>query len=189
VHITLAASFPVLAATGLPPGLAAVPWAPGLAMRRDGPGGADVLRRSATLAAFGCFARRLRSVAFRMVLRRHNGSLRAPRATMPQPKSARDLAALLGRLRCRRWRQQFDRWTDRETFDYLAVFWGIAIIGLTGLVLWFPGAFTRALPDWARDTVRSPTATTRCSPQASSSRSTSATRTSGPGAFRWIGSC
>jgi cytochrome b subunit of formate dehydrogenase len=31
---------------------------------------------------------------------------------------------------------QFDRWTYWEKFDYLAVFWGVAMIGVSGLVRW-----------------------------------------------------
>lgn len=45
-------------------------------------------------------------------------------------------------------RPQFDRWTYWEKFDYLAVFWGMFIIGLSGLVLWFPVSFTSVLPGW-----------------------------------------
>jgi cytochrome b subunit of formate dehydrogenase len=40
----------------------------------------------------------------------------------------------------------FDRFAYFEKFDYLAVFWGVPIIGLSGLVLWFPQFFTRFLP-------------------------------------------
>ena len=42
----------------------------------------------------------------------------------------------------------YGRWTYWEKFDYLAVFWGVAIIGATGLVLWFPELFTYFLPGW-----------------------------------------
>ncbi|MGI9246419.1 MAG: cytochrome C, partial [Steroidobacteraceae bacterium] len=35
-----------------------------------------------------------------------------------------------------------------EKFDYLAVFWGVAMIGLSGLMLWFPAFFSRFLPGW-----------------------------------------
>ena len=45
-------------------------------------------------------------------------------------------------------RPQYGRWTYWEKFDYFAVFWGIAIIGSTGLTLWFPVFFTRFLPGW-----------------------------------------
>lgn len=44
---------------------------------------------------------------------------------------------------------QFDRWTYWEKFDYLAVFWGVAIIGFSGLVMWFPVFFSAFLPGWA----------------------------------------
>jgi hypothetical protein len=29
------------------------------------------------------------------------------------------------------------------------VFWGVVVIGLSGLMLWFPLAFTTFLPEWA----------------------------------------
>jgi len=45
-------------------------------------------------------------------------------------------------------RPQFDRWTYWEKFDYLAVFWGVAMIGASGLIMWFPLFFTRFLPGW-----------------------------------------
>jgi hypothetical protein len=43
-------------------------------------------------------------------------------------------------------RPAYGRWTYWEKFDYFAVFWGIAVIGSTGLTLWFPVFFTRFLP-------------------------------------------
>ena len=46
-------------------------------------------------------------------------------------------------------RPNYGRWTYFEKFDYLAVFWGVAIIGSSGLILWFPTLFTRfGLPGW-----------------------------------------
>lgn len=46
-------------------------------------------------------------------------------------------------------RPQYGRWTYWEKFDYFAVFWGIGVIGLSGLILWFPEFFTMlGLPGW-----------------------------------------
>jgi len=45
-------------------------------------------------------------------------------------------------------RPQFERWTYWEKFDYLAVFWGVAMIGASGLIMWFPLFFTRFMPGW-----------------------------------------
>ena len=43
-------------------------------------------------------------------------------------------------------RPEYGRWTYWEKFDYIAVFWGIFIIGFTGLTLWFPEFFTQFMP-------------------------------------------
>lgn len=45
-------------------------------------------------------------------------------------------------------RPEYGRWTYWEKFDYFAVFWGIFVIGSTGLTLWFPEFFTQFLPGW-----------------------------------------
>jgi len=45
-------------------------------------------------------------------------------------------------------RPEYGRWTYWEKFDYFAVFWGVAVIGSTGLLLWFPQLFTRLMPGW-----------------------------------------
>ena len=40
----------------------------------------------------------------------------------------------------------YGRWTYWEKFDYFAVFWGMFVIGSTGILLWFPEFFTLFLP-------------------------------------------
>ncbi|HET53617.1 MAG TPA: hypothetical protein ENN33_00190 [Ignavibacteria bacterium] len=46
-------------------------------------------------------------------------------------------------------RPSYGRWTYWEKFDYFAVFWGVAVIGSRGLILWFPEFFTfLGLPGW-----------------------------------------
>jgi cytochrome b subunit of formate dehydrogenase len=45
-------------------------------------------------------------------------------------------------------RPVFDRWTYWEKFDYWAVFWGVAIIGGTGLTLAFKETVAEILPGW-----------------------------------------
>jgi cytochrome b subunit of formate dehydrogenase len=44
---------------------------------------------------------------------------------------------------------KFDRWTYWEKFDYWAVFWGIPLLGVTGLMLLYPIATSFLLPGWA----------------------------------------
>ena len=45
-------------------------------------------------------------------------------------------------------RPEYGRWTYWEKFDYFAVFWGMVVIGSTGLTLWFPEFFTQFIPGW-----------------------------------------
>ena len=45
-------------------------------------------------------------------------------------------------------RPEYGRWTYWEKFDYFAVFWGVGMIGFSGLILWFPEIFTYVLPGW-----------------------------------------
>jgi cytochrome b subunit of formate dehydrogenase len=39
-------------------------------------------------------------------------------------------------------RPEYGKWTYWEKFDYFAVFWGVAVIGVSGLMLWLPEFFT-----------------------------------------------
>ncbi|UCF37993.1 MAG: hypothetical protein JSU96_03785 [Acidobacteriota bacterium] len=46
-------------------------------------------------------------------------------------------------------RPDYGRWTYWEKFDYFAVFWGVTIIGFSGLLLWFSEFFTNlGIPGW-----------------------------------------
>jgi thiosulfate reductase cytochrome b subunit len=77
------------------------------------------------------------------------GSLFGPDSLLPHP---RDLLQALQHtawfLGLRRQPPEFDRWGYWEKFDYWAVFWGMTIIGITGLAMAYPLASTRAMPGW-----------------------------------------
>ncbi len=45
-------------------------------------------------------------------------------------------------------RPYYGHWTYWEKFDFMAVFWGIAVIGSSGLVLWFPVQFSQFFPGY-----------------------------------------
>ncbi len=69
---------------------------------------------------------------------------------IPTPQDVKDvfgnLAFLLG---LKPEPPRFDKFSYAEKFDYWAVFWGVAIMGGTGLVRWFPAAFSAYVPGWA----------------------------------------
>jgi cytochrome b subunit of formate dehydrogenase len=43
---------------------------------------------------------------------------------------------------------QVDRWAYWEKFDYWAVFWGMPLLGISGLLLMYPLAASRIMPGW-----------------------------------------
>ena len=45
-------------------------------------------------------------------------------------------------------RPMFDRFTYWEKFDYWAPFWGMTIIGVSGVMMWFPAVTASILPGW-----------------------------------------
>lgn len=45
----------------------------------------------------------------------------------------------------------FDKYTYIEKFDYWAVFWGMVMIGLTGLMMWFPDVSAKFVPRYIID--------------------------------------
>lgn len=67
---------------------------------------------------------------------------------MPQPKDIADVFANFRYFLYLGKQPEADRWNYIEKFDYLAVFWGVMIIGLSGLMLWLPMFFTSFLPGW-----------------------------------------
>ncbi len=48
----------------------------------------------------------------------------------------------------------FAKYSYKEKFDYWAVFWGMAMIGGSGLMMWFPDIATKYVPRWFIDASR-----------------------------------
>jgi len=148
LHGLLMLGFLGLAATGLPLLFSEEPWARGLARIFGGFEVAGWLHRVSALLLMAVFGTHLWRVGRRIVVDRQYGLLWGPHSMVPQPRDVGDFVRHL------RWfvgfgpRPRFDRFTYWEKFDYWAVFWGMGIIGASGLLLWFPEAFSRVLPGW-----------------------------------------
>jgi cytochrome b subunit of formate dehydrogenase len=67
---------------------------------------------------------------------------------VPQPRDLKEMGAHFAWFFRRGPRPRFDHFTYWEKFDYWAVFWGMFIIGGSGLLLWFPWFFSKFLPGW-----------------------------------------
>jgi cytochrome b subunit of formate dehydrogenase len=150
LHAAMVVSFLSLALTGLTLKFSYTRWAAILSRLLGGFETAGYIHRAAAVVMFATFITHL--VDLRHLKKKKYGSWRAllfgPDSML---FSRRDLTEFLATLK---WfiglgpRPSYGRWTYWEKFDYFAVFWGIAIIGFTGLTLWFPVFFTRFLPGW-----------------------------------------
>jgi cytochrome b subunit of formate dehydrogenase len=140
-------SFLGLALTGLPLKYAQTGWGQWLSHALGGPAVTGYLHRALALVTFLYFALHLGYVAS-LILRGRKGVFWGPDSMVPQPRDLAQLAQHVRYFLGRGPRPRFDRWAYWEKFDYWAVFWGIAIIGSSGLLLWFPTFFARFVPGW-----------------------------------------
>jgi cytochrome b subunit of formate dehydrogenase len=148
LHACMIISFLSLALTGLSLKFSYTKWAVTLSRLLGGFQTAGYIHRTAALLMFGVFVTHLYDLC--KVKQREHESWRdllfGPNTMLP---TRQDLQQFLGTMK---WflgmgpRPRYGRWTYWEKFDYFAVFWGITIIGSTGLTLWFPVFFTRFMP-------------------------------------------
>ncbi len=109
-----------------------------------------MIHRLAAIGTFGYMGFHLINLTYRWLIKKESGMFWGPGSMVPQPKDFRDFAHNLRYFCYLGQRPAGDRWTYFEKFDYFAVFWGVMIIGLSGLMLWFPDLFTMYLhmPGW-----------------------------------------
>lgn len=148
-HALVMFSFFGLVITGVPLRFSSAPWAAPLMHALGGPVAAATMHRICAVITFGYFALHIVQVIRNFIKADNKLSIFwGPRSMMPQPKDVKDI---IGQFK---WflglgpRPRFDRYSYMEKFDYLAVFWGVAMIGGTGLLLWFPTFFSHFLPGW-----------------------------------------
>jgi len=151
LHVTMIISFFGLALTGMMLKFSYTAWAQVLFRIFGGTDGAGWIHRLCAIATFGYFG-----IHVWNVLRKFRRSGKSARAyffgadtILPKWHDVHEFGATLKWFAGKGPRPNYGRWTYWEKFDYFAVFWGVAIIGSTGLCLWFPELFTRVLPGWS----------------------------------------
>ena len=163
LHVMVVTSFLLLVITGMPLKFYYADWAKTIFRILGGAPVARSLHHFAAVITFLYFALhltdRLRSCwqgrrnllnpeTKRFSLRQLHNVLLGPDSMIPNINDWREFVAHQKWFFGKGPKPQFDRWTYWEKFDYLAVFWGVAMIGASGLVMWFPEFFTRFLPGW-----------------------------------------
>ncbi len=144
IHLVMMVTFIGLALTGLPLKYSDTFWAQGLIVLWGGVKGAGIFHRWFAGITFGYFSLHLLWVFYYVLVLK--GNLFGPDSMLPSKKDFKDLFQHIAYFLGKGEPPQFGRFTYWEKFDYWAVFWGIAFIGGSGLVLWFPEFFSRFLP-------------------------------------------
>lgn len=163
LHILLIISFTTLALTGIPLKFFYADWAQFLMKILGGVAIAGYLHRFAALILVFVFlvhaAVLIRGFipgiktikdpeTGKFTLKAFAGYFFRPDSMMPHWRDVNDFWNHQKWFFGRGPRPQFERWTYWEKFDYFAVFWGVAFIGLSGLIMWIPATFTSFLPGW-----------------------------------------
>jgi cytochrome b subunit of formate dehydrogenase len=148
LHIVMMLSFMTLAATGMALKFSHMGWAQSFAWLLGGFGALGVWHRLGAVALIAVFIIHLIDV--------RKQKKRAGQTWLELIKSRDSLVFNMDDVRefmaSVKWflgrgpRPKYGRYTYWEKFDYFAVFWGMFVIGSTGLLLWFPEFFTILLP-------------------------------------------
>ncbi len=163
LHLMMVTSFLALVITGMPLKFYYTDWAKQMFHLLGNAEVARTLHHYAAVVTFAYFALHISNllVGFwrqraglrdpatgKITLKRLIGLVFHPDSMVPSLQDWRDFIAHQKWFFGKGPRPQFDRWTYWERFDYFAVFWGVAIIGFSGLIMWFPAFFTRFMPGW-----------------------------------------
>jgi cytochrome b subunit of formate dehydrogenase len=147
-HLLFAVSLMVLTLTGMPLFYPDVTWAPTIMKLLGGPHTAGLIHRGAAVIFAGVFFWHLLYMLIRIGRNWRSFKLFGPDSLVPNLQDLMDIIAMFKWFFGKGPRPKFDRWTYWEKFDYWAPFWGVTIIGLSGLIMWLPGFFGSFLPGW-----------------------------------------
>jgi cytochrome b subunit of formate dehydrogenase len=157
-HAFLVIVFVILCATGLPMKFPEASWAPTVYSFFGGIRGAPIVHRIAGVALLAGFALHIglillnvtRALAREGKLSVRNwikGVLALP--MIPGPQDLRDIITQVKYvffLSPRR--PNYDRFSWKEKLEYLGLFWGIGLLGVTGALLWAESLSSHVIPGW-----------------------------------------
>jgi thiosulfate reductase cytochrome b subunit len=147
-HLAFALSVMTLVLTGMAVFFAETAWAKAVIAIFGSPKAAAFAHRAAAAIMLGIFFVHLVYIVVRIGRDRKGFKWFGPLSLVPNWQDLKDIVAMFRWFFGRIPRPVFDHWTYWEKFDYWAVFWGMAIIGGSGMMLAFPAATASVLPGW-----------------------------------------
>jgi cytochrome b subunit of formate dehydrogenase len=147
-HLCFALSLMILTLTGMTVFYADSAWAPIVAKLLGGPQTAAIIHRTAAVVFVTIFIAQL--IYFVILVGRNITTFDffGPNSLVPGPRDLFDIIAMFKWFFGLAPRPTFDRWTYWEKFDYWAPFWGVTIIGASGVMLWAKTWTAAFLPGW-----------------------------------------
>ncbi len=147
-HVVLAIAVMTLVLTGTAVLFSGQAWAQYVLNLLGGPKVAAVVHRVAALTFITIFFGHLLVVAWNIARAKGGFKWLGPTSMVPNLQDIKDIGRMFKWFFGLAPRPDFDRWSYWEKFDYWAPFWGMTIIGLSGLMLWFPTVTASFLPGW-----------------------------------------
>jgi len=147
-HLLLALVVMILVLTGTAVLFAERDWAQFTMSLFGGPENAAVVHRIGAVTFIALFAGHLLYFASCIARNWKEFKVFGPNSLVPNLQDLRDVIAMFKWFFGKAPRPVFDRWAYWEKFDYWAPFWGMGIIGTSGLMMWFPAATASVMPGW-----------------------------------------
>jgi cytochrome b subunit of formate dehydrogenase len=146
LHGFLALTFLGLAMTGLPLRFSSTPWAIAFARTVGGFGTVLFFHLFNAVVLTAAFLIHVANLIYRLAAKREFKLLWGTSSMVPNLKDLKDLIAQMKWFLFIGPKPKFDRYTYWDKVDYWGVFWGMAIIGLSGYGMWFAPFFARFVP-------------------------------------------
>ncbi len=147
-HLGLVLTFMLLSVTGLAWMYIETAWGKALAAPFGGYAGALEVHRITGLVLLAGFLAHIAYSIWNIDWKRFPGSLMSRDSLVFQWRDVKDIFLHLGWIFGLSKGPQFDRWSWWEKFDYWAVWWGLMIVGITGLMLYNPVLTSEYMPGW-----------------------------------------
>ncbi len=152
-HLFFAISVMLLILTGTAVIYSYTAWAPVVIDLLGGPQMAGLIHRISAAIMLGIFFLHLVGVSINIYRKRKSFRWFGPDSLVPNWKDFKDAWGMFRWFVGKGERPVFDRWTYWEKFDYWAVFWGMGVIGGSGMMLAFPEITASIFPGWVFNVV------------------------------------
>ncbi|MGZ4149925.1 MAG: formate dehydrogenase subunit gamma [Actinomycetota bacterium] len=148
-HALLALSVFGLVLTGMPLRYPNALWAQPLFFFWRSEAAAAAVHKFCAVLFFGSGAMHVVTILGGLFTRRIKlRQLFGPDSILPNPRDVRNINRHIKYLKGKGARPDYGRFAFWEKFDYLAEIWGLLVIGLSGLIMWFPARSATYLPGW-----------------------------------------